>query len=154
MRALLQRVSEARVVAEGEVAGRIGKGLVIFLGVLKGDTDKDLEYIAKKIAGLRVFDDENGKMNLSVLDTAGSILVVSQFTLAADCRRGNRPSFDDAEEPERAERMYLDLISRLSGRGIAVESGRFAFHMYVQIVNDGPVTILLDSRRDNFITPG
>lgn len=149
MRALLQRVSEASVVTEGEVVGRIGKGLVVFLCVLKGDAEKDLEYMAKKISNLRIFEDTNGKMNLPVLDAHGSILVVSQFTLAADCRKGNRPSFENAEESGKAERMYLDMVARLSEEGIRIASGRFASHMLVHLVNDGPVTILIDSRRDS-----
>jgi D-tyrosyl-tRNA(Tyr) deacylase len=149
VRALVQRVSEAGVVAEDALVGGIGKGLLVFLAVLKGDTGKDLDYIATKISNLRIFEDADGRMNLSVRDAGGGILVVSQFTLAADCRKGNRPSFDNAEEPGRAETLYLEMIARLSEEGIRVASGRFASHMQVHLVNDGPVTILIDSRKDN-----
>ncbi|MDA8433414.1 MAG: D-aminoacyl-tRNA deacylase [Nitrospiraceae bacterium] len=148
MKALLQRVSEASVEVEGKEVGRIGKGLLVLLGVVNGDTSEDVEYLGAKIPNLRIFGDGRGKMNLSVREVGGGILVVSQFTLAADCRKGNRPSFDNAGAPDLAEKFYLDLIGRLSSGGGPVEAGRFGAAMKVRLVNDGPVTILLDSRRE------
>lgn len=147
MKALLQRVIAASVSVEDGVVAEIGKGLLIFLGVEKGDTAGDLDYLAGKIRNIRIFEDEAGKMNLSVVDVAGEVLVVSQFTLAADCRKGNRPSFDGAEEPVRAEEMYLEMARRLSEEGIRVFEGRFGAYMKIHLINDGPVTILLDSRK-------
>jgi D-tyrosyl-tRNA(Tyr) deacylase len=147
MRALVQRVGEASVMVDGEMVSSIGRGLLVFLGVMRGDTEKDLEYIARKVANLRIFEDEEGRMNLSVRDVAGGALVVSQFTLAADTKKGNRPSFVDAEEPERAEAVYLEFMDKLRAEGVAdVRGGRFAAHMQVSLANDGPVTIMLESR--------
>ncbi len=145
MKALLQRVSSAKVEIAGTVAGEIGNGLLVLLCAIKGDTDRDVEYIVKKTANLRIFGDEQGKMNLSVLDIKGEVLVVSQFTLAARTRKGNRPSFENAEEPEEAKKMYESFVQRLRDAGLAVETGEFAAMMRVSLTNDGPVTILIDS---------
>ena len=147
MRAVVQRVSEASVTVEGEVVGAIGPGLMVLLGVVEGDTAADRDLIAGKLAGLRIFEDDDGKMNRSVLDIGGSILIVSQFTLAGDARKGRRPSFVAAARPEVAEPMYDALVEDLRGQGITVATGRFRTHMQVALVNDGPVTILLDSRK-------
>ena len=147
MRAVVQRVSEASVTVEGEVVGAIGPGLMVLLGVVEGDTAGDRDLIAGKLAGLRIFEDDDGKMNRSVLDIGGSILIVSQFTLAGDARKGRRPSFVAAARPEVAEPMYDALVEDLRGQGITVATGRFRTHMQVALVNDGPVTILLDSRK-------
>jgi D-tyrosyl-tRNA(Tyr) deacylase len=146
MKALLQRVTEASVAIDGKSFSRIGKGILVFLGVEKGDSENDLDYIVKKVSNLRIFEDAHRKMNLSVLDIKGDVLVVSQFTLPADCRRGNRPSFDKAEEPSRAKEMYLRCISGLTGNGLRVATGDFGTHMQVHSINDGPVTILLSSK--------
>jgi len=144
--ALLQRVSEARVEVDGRVVGSIGRGLLIFLCVLKGDTEGDLDYLVKKVSNLRIFEDDSGRMNLSILDRGYEALVISQFTLSARTRKGNRPSFDNAEEPERAESLYEEFISKLRDTGIKTESGVFGAMMKVHLINDGPVTILVDSR--------
>jgi len=146
MKALIQRVSSSTVSVDGRVCGTIGRGLLVFLGVMRGDTDRDVDYLSKKVTGLRVFPDGDGKMNLSVLDIEGQVLTVSQFTLSANMKKGNRPSFDRAEEPVRANRMYELFIETLSGAGIKVERGAFGEHMDVSLVNDGPVTIMIDSR--------
>jgi D-aminoacyl-tRNA deacylase len=146
MKALLQRVSSARVEVEGKVAGAIGKGLLVFVCAIKGDTDKDLDHIVKKVSQLRIFGDEQGKMNLSVMEVKGAVLAVSQFTLAASTRKGNRPSFDDAEAPDQAKRAYEAFIRRLIDAGVPVQSGVFGAMMDVSLVNDGPVTIWIDSR--------
>ena len=146
MKALIQRVSEARVMVGDELVAGIGKGLLLFVGVEKGDSERDLDYIVKKTGALRIFEDSGGRMNLSVRDSGGGVLVVSQFTLAAECRKGNRPSFDSAEEPAKANEMCEDLIKRLRQERFSVAAGKFGAHMKVCLINDGPVTILLDSR--------
>ena len=146
MKALLQRVSSAKVEVEGNDIAKIGKGLLVFLCAMKGDTDKDLGYLVRKISMLRIFGDEQGKMNLSVMDIKGEILVVSQFTLAASTRKGNRPSFDDAEEPAKAKSLYETFVLRLSDTGISIKAGAFAADMAVSLTNDGPVTVMVDSR--------
>jgi D-tyrosyl-tRNA(Tyr) deacylase len=133
----------------GRVAGEIGKGLLVFLCVMKGDTETDLDYILKKVTSLRVFGDAQGRMNLSVLETGGELLVVSQFTLAASVKKGNRPSFDSAEEPGQAKKMYEAFIRRVRETGAAVQTGEFAATMAVSLTNDGPVTLLIDSRNGN-----
>jgi D-tyrosyl-tRNA(Tyr) deacylase len=146
MKALVQRVQEAKVEIGSSVVSTIGKGLLILLGVLRGDTDEDLDYIARKVSNLRIFADDEGKMNLSVKDINGEVLVVSQFTLAADTKKGNRPSFVDAEEPLKAETTYLEFVKRIQNAGIKVVTGEFAAHMAVSLINDGPVTIMIDSK--------
>lgn len=147
MRAVIQRVTKASVKVDGKITGEIGKGLLIFLGVGEGDTEKDLRYIADKAIGLRIFTDENDKMNLSVQDVGGEILVVSQFTLYGDCRKGKRPSFSSSMEPVTAKRMYEEFIEYVSGHGIHTAHGIFGADMKVELLNDGPVTILLDSSK-------
>ncbi len=145
MRAVVQRVSAASVTVEGRKVGSIGPGLLVLLGVARGDTEKDGEYLAEKLAGLRIFEDEEEKMNWSVAQIGGSILLVSQFTLYGDVRHGRRPSFTQAAPPEEANRLYENLAQKLRDKGLTVETGQFQAHMEVALVNDGPVTILLDS---------
>ena len=147
MRAVVQRVTSARVRVNHRIVGEIGEGLLVFAGVERGDSAEDIRYIAGKVSGLRIFEDVAGKMNLSLADTGGSVLVVSQFTLCGDCRRGRRPSFDDAESPVTAKPLYEDLVTQLRALKLKVESGEFQAHMHVELENDGPVTLLLDSRR-------
>lgn len=145
MKACVQRVSSASVKVAGQIHGQIGQGLVVLLGVAPDDTVVDSEYLAGKISGLRIFNDAEGKMNRSLGDIAGAMLVISQFTLLGDCRKGRRPSFVAAAEPELAERLYENFIAQLTEKGVAVETGKFGAHMEVALVNDGPVTMLLDS---------
>jgi D-tyrosyl-tRNA(Tyr) deacylase len=147
MRAVVQRVTRAQVTVNGEVAGRIGRGLVVLLGVGNADTESDADYLADKIVGLRIFDDDNSKMNRAVSDIRGEILVVSQFTLYGDVRRGKRPSFDAAAPPQRARELYEYFVKRIHATGLACETGRFREAMQVDLVNDGPVTVLLDSAK-------
>jgi len=147
MRAVVQRVTQARVTVGGAVTGEIGRGLVALVGVEVGDTAQDAAYLADKIAGLRVFEDSSGKMNLPASEVGGAILAVSNFTLLGDCRKGRRPSFTDAAPPEEAERLFAEFVARVRVSGLAVEIGAFREHMQVEIHNDGPVTLLLDSRR-------
>lgn len=147
MRAVIQRVERASVSVEGEIRGQIGAGFLVLIGVEEGDGDADFKYIAEKAPNLRVFEDEQGKMNRSLLDVGGEVLAVSQFTLLGDARGGRRPSFITAARPETADPMYERLVADWRARGIRVETGVFGAHMKVSLVNDGPVTILLDSRR-------
>ena len=147
MRAVVQRVSRASVRVDSKTVGQIGKGLMVLVGIAAGDTREAADYLAEKIASLRIFSDSAGKMNLSVQDIQGAVLAVSQFTLLGDVRRGRRPSFDGAARPEEAEPLYQYLLEALRGRGLQVESGAFGAMMEVELVNDGPVTILLDSGR-------
>jgi D-aminoacyl-tRNA deacylase len=149
VRAVVQRVSRASVTVAGEVVGRIEKGLLVLLGVAEGDTQDDVIWLAGKIAGLRIFPDDEGKMNRSLLDAGGRMLVVSQFTLLGDCRKGRRPSFIQAARPERAVELYRGFVAEVQGQGIAVETGRFQEQMDVELVNDGPVTLILDTREGN-----
>lgn len=147
MRAIVQRVTESRVTVSDEVTGQIDRGLMVLLGVAEGDSDKDAKYLADKISGLRIFEDENEKMNLSLSDVGGGMLVVSQFTLLGDCRKGRRPSFVEAAAPDEAERLYEYFVEIVRQHGIHVECGRFRTHMEVSLVNDGPVTMMLDSQK-------
>jgi len=146
MRAVVQRVSRAAVRVEGRVAGEVGRGLLVLLGVAAGDAEEDARWMADKLAQLRIFVDEGGKMNRSVADVSGGVLLVSQFTLLADARKGNRPSFAAAAAPEAASALYEQVRAALAARGLPVATGVFRAHMEVELVNDGPVTILLDSR--------
>jgi D-tyrosyl-tRNA(Tyr) deacylase len=147
MRAVVQRVSRARVTVNGEVTGEIGAGLLVLLGVAQRDAEADADYLVGKIAGLRVFEDEDGKMNRAVGEVGGAVLAVSQFTLYGDVRRGKRPSFDAAGRPEQARSLYEYFVEKLRAQGLRCETGRFQAMMDVELVNDGPVTILLDSEK-------
>jgi D-tyrosyl-tRNA(Tyr) deacylase len=147
MRAVVQRVSSASVAVDGEVVGSIERGFVVLLGVGGEDDATDITYLADKIANLRIFPDDDARMNLSLLDIGGTALVVSQFTLYGDCRRGRRPSFTEAAPPDRADALYEEFVAALSERDVPVETGVFRAMMDVELVNDGPVTILLDSKR-------
>lgn len=147
MRAVIQRVSRASVKVEGKTVGEIGPGLLVLLGIARDDAEADADYLAEKIAGLRIFEDAGGKMNRSIADMGGSVLAVSQFTLFGDVRRGKRPSFDAAARPELARPLYQHFVAKLRSSGLACETGKFQAIMEVALVNDGPVTILLDSRK-------
>ena len=144
MRALIQRVTSASVKVDGEIVGKIGKGFLIFLGIYEEDTEEKIEKLTKKIVNLRIFNDENDKMNLSIKDVKGKILLISQFTLCADTRKGNRPSFVSAKNPKDANVIYEKTIESIRNEGIIVEKGIFGADMKVELLNDGPVTILLD----------
>lgn len=146
MKAVIQRVLSADLKVDGKLISKINKGLVIFLGVGQGDGESEVEKLGSKIAKLRIFEDDNGKMNLSINDVQGEILLVSQFTLYADCKHGNRPSFIDAEKPERANELYLEMKDFLLRQGLSVQTGVFGADMKINALNDGPVTILLDSK--------
>jgi len=146
MRACVQRVSRARVMVGGELAGEIGRGMVVLLGVAEGDSADDARLLAEKIGALRIFEDDQGKMNLPLAAVDGAMLVVSQFTLLGDCRRGRRPDFMAAARPELAEQIYQVFVDAVAGQGLPVATGRFRQYMEVELVNDGPVTILLDTR--------
>jgi D-tyrosyl-tRNA(Tyr) deacylase len=148
MRAVLQRVSSSDVEVEAKKVGEIKKGLLIFLGIGKDDNVEDINYLVDKIVNLRIFSDQDGRMNLSALDIGAELLVVSQFTLYGDCRKGRRPSFDLAAPPQEAEKLYEEFLSYIKTFGLRVETGEFKTHMKVTLINDGPVTILLDSKKD------
>jgi len=147
MRAVVQRVSSASVIVDGKVVGEIGPGLLVLLGVSSSDAEADAIYLAEKITGLRIFEDENGKMNRDVREACGSVLAVSQFTLYGDVRRGKRPSFDAAARPDRARELYEYFVAQIRQRGLSCETGQFQAMMSVSLVNEGPVTVLLDSSK-------
>ncbi len=146
MKALLQRVTAASVSISGNEVGRIGRGLVVFIGVAAGDSQRDVDYLVQKTVNLRIFSDRSGKFNLSALDIGGELLLVSQFTLLADTRKGRRPSFTDAAPPDKAEKLFDEFVRQARVTGLKIETGRFQQYMQVEIHNDGPVTIMLDSR--------
>ena len=145
MRAVVQRVSKSSVTVENHVVGKIGKGLLVLLGVAKGDEPPDADFMAEKIAKLRIFEDDEHKMNRSLMDTQGEMLVVSQFTLLGDCRKGRRPSFVQAAPPDIADRLYLQFVEAVRSKGLHVETGQFQAMMAVSLINDGPVTLVLES---------
>ena len=146
MRAVIQRIKESSVKTENQIIGRTGFGLLVLLGVAKGDSPSDADYLANKISNLRIFEDEKGKMNRSLLELGGEMMVVSQFTLLGDCRKGRRPSFVQAAEPNLAAELYEYFVNRVRGLGIAVQTGRFRAMMEVALINDGPVTLVLESQ--------
>jgi len=144
MKAVVQRVKRAKVTVEGIITGEIGRGILVLLGVKKGDTEQEMEWVAEKCINLRIFEDESGRFNFSLLDIKGEILVVSQFTLLGDCRRGRRPSFTDAAQGEEAEKIYNKFVSYLKSKGLDVKTGEFGAHMDVELINDGPVTLIVE----------
>lgn len=144
MKAVVQRVSSARVLIDGEVVGEIGRGLAVLLGVARGDTEGEAWWLADKLVGLRVFDDDAGKMNLDLRQVGGAMLIVSQFTLLGDCRKGRRPSYTEAARPEQAERLYESFVAAVGSQGIPVATGRFQAMMQVELVNEGPVTLIVE----------
>ncbi len=147
MRAVIQRVSEAKVEVEGKIVGQVGQGLLVYLGVGREDTEADAQFMAEKLANLRIFADDAGKMNRSVIDVGGGVLLISNFTLYGDCRKGRRPGFDAAGEPGPAEGLYEKVAQLIAAEDVPVEKGSFGAHMHVTSINDGPVTFLLDSSR-------
>lgn len=147
MRAVVQRVKESSVTIDNEITGKIGKGLLVLLGVSQKDTDKDAGYLSEKIVNLRIFEDENGKMNKSLLETGGEMLVVSQFTLLGDCRKGRRPSFIEAAGPEKANELYEIFVNQVRLKGVLVQTGRFRAMMDVSLINDGPVTLIVENKQ-------
>ena len=147
MRAVIQRVHRAQITIDREETRQTGRGLVVFLGVLRGDTEKQADFLAEKVYGLRIFPDENDKMNLSLPDVGGEMLVVSNFTLGTDCKKGRRPSFDMAAPPEEANALYLRFVEQLRAQGVRVETGEFGAYMEVLVSNDGPVTLIIDTEK-------
>lgn len=147
MRAVIQRVHQAQITIDREETRQTGRGLVVFLGVLRGDTEKQADFMAEKVYGLRIFPDENDKMNLSLPDVGGEVLVVSNFTLGTDCKKGRRPSFDMAAPPEEANALYLRFVEQLRTQGVRVETGEFGAYMEVLVSNDGPVTLIIDTEK-------
>lgn len=147
MRAVIQRVHRAQITIDREETRQTGRGLVVFLGVLRGDTEKQADFMAEKVYGLRIFPDENDKMNLSLPDVGGEVLVVSNFTLGTDCKKGRRPSFDIAAPPEEANALYLRFVEQLRAQGVRVETGEFGAYMEVLVNNDGPVTLIIDTEK-------
>jgi D-tyrosyl-tRNA(Tyr) deacylase len=147
MRAVVQRVQSAEVFVEGRLSGKIGNGLLVFIGIGKGDGEEDISYMTSKLPELRIFEDASGKFNLSLKEIGGEMLVVSQFTLYGDCRKGRRPSFTEAEEPTVAKSLYDQFVSKLERLGVPVQTGEFQARMHVHLINDGPVTLLLDSKK-------
>lgn len=148
MRAVVQKVTASNVSVDGEVVGKINSGLLVLLGVGEDDEIKDVDYMVDKIVNLRIFEDENEKLNLSLLDVGGELLVVSQFTLFGDCRKGRRPGFSDAARPDKADEFYIDFVEKAKSHGINVQTGKFRTHMMVELINDGPVTLLIDSKKN------